>query len=137
MAKAKKGKSETDQLKDKIAERFIQLRNDQNKTQQELAEQMGITQNTIWRMENGLKISTSQLLSAFLFYTINYKLNPEWLFSFDNSPFVPYYTDVKKAKRKIEGAEKARLELFDKLIAEIQKTPSLFKSPDEDEEPGS
>ncbi|KAB7726890.1 helix-turn-helix domain-containing protein [Rudanella paleaurantiibacter] len=111
---------EVENLKDKIGQRFEILRRDLNLSQAELAEEMGTTQNLIFRLENGLKVSQTSLFSAFLYFYKNKQLNPEWLFSPENE-YVPQYHDEKllNIQHNIAKSRK-KLDLINDLIRQFK-----------------
>lgn len=86
---------EVERIKDKIGQRFEMLRHDLKLSQAELAEEMGTTQNLIFRLENGLKVSQTSLFSTFLYFYKNYQINPEWLFSPENEYLPRYHAEQK------------------------------------------
>ena len=111
---------ETEAYKTLLASRFEALRTDLDKSQQEMADIIGTTQNLIFRVENDLKVSTSSLILLFLFYFKNHKVNPEWLFSPRNTDVPKYVNDLKIAKRKRESSEHRRSEIVMKMLKELQ-----------------
>ncbi|WP_019991334.1 helix-turn-helix domain-containing protein [Rudanella lutea] len=116
---------EVERIKDKIGQRFEMLRHDLKLSQAELAEEMGTTQNLIFRLENGLKVSQTSLFSTFLYFYKNYQINPEWLFSPENE-YLPRYHDEKLLNIQYNIAKsKKKLDLINDLIRQFKDNDLL------------
>ena len=108
-------------LKQKVSQRFAELRSDLNCSQAEMAETIGTTQNLIYRVENGVKVSSDALFHIILWWISNYNLNTEWLMSPDNEELVKYHTSGEKLKRKRTFIDEKKQQIIDKMMAEMQK----------------
>lgn len=109
------------QLRKLMAGRFAQLREDTGLSQTELSEEIGVTQNIIFRAEHHMNISTPTLLLLYLYYYDKAQVNPLWLFSPDNQHFKRYYTQEDVNKKAQENFDDKRRHLMQELISNLKK----------------
>lgn len=103
-----------------MSKRLELIREEQQMTQQELSEELGFSQNLIFRSENGLKLSMTALFTIYIHHRKKYKLNPAWLFEIDNKD-VPRYLTVQALKtRKQEGNDQKRNKIIREMMEKLQ-----------------
>jgi len=113
-------------LREKIAIRLSKLRKDSGLTQAEMAEDIGFTQNIIFRSEHDGNISTLTLLTFFLYYSEKKNLNPMWLFSPDNDKHDRYITPEEMKKLNRDSMDSKRRQIMDEMIKGL-KSAGLVK----------
>ncbi|NID13535.1 helix-turn-helix transcriptional regulator [Fibrella aestuarina] len=107
-----------------VARRMAKVREFLKMSQQELADEFGTTQNLIYRLENGLKVSREMFTLIALYYVKRHKVSYEWLFNpeQEEEPNVPMFTnEVIKRQRINDQREAQRLALLHQFMEEISK----------------
>lgn len=123
---------EADRFKQQLSKRFETLRDDLGYSQQEMADEIGVTQNAIFRLENDCKVSFSSLASIFLYFYKNHKVSPEWLFTPNNTDITKYTNDLKIGKKKRDAEESRKLGIVDEMIAKLMEAKLMPPSSSED-----
>lgn len=123
---------EAERFKKQLSSRFETLRNDLGYSQQEMADEIGVTQNAIFRLENDCKVSTSSLASIFLYFYKNHKVSPEWLFTPNNADTTKYTNDLKIGRKKKDAEENRKLSIVDEMIAKLKEANLIPPSPAEE-----
>ena len=107
-------------FREQIAKRLESIREEQQMTQQDLSEELGVSQNLIFRSENGLKLSMPALFAIYIYYRKKYKLNPAWLFEIDNEDVPRYFTVQALKTRKQEGNDQKRNKIIREMMEKLQ-----------------
>ncbi|KAB7725490.1 hypothetical protein F5984_25955 [Rudanella paleaurantiibacter] len=89
--------SNSETIKDILSARLLHFRTMLNKSQYEIAQELNISQNVIFRSENKLSISLTMLLNLLFFYRMKYNLNISWLFAEDPDLFTIENSDPHQA----------------------------------------
>lgn len=112
--------AEAETFKEAVSKRLELIREEQQLTQQDLSEELGVSQNLIFRSENGLKLSMSAMFGIYMYYRKKYKLNPAWLFEIDNKD-VPRYLTVQALKtRRQESNDQKRNQIIREMMGKLQ-----------------
>jgi transcriptional regulator with XRE-family HTH domain len=93
-------------------------------SQQDVADQLGTTQNLIYRMENELGSSIFMLLHISLYYRQQHQLNFDWLFNPEpeESEFAPMLTSADLSLRKqIALADRLLIRFAKEIIRDVHK----------------
>lgn len=107
-----------------IARRLAKIRDHLNMSQQDLANEFNTTQNLIYRLENGLKVSREMFTLIALYFIRRHKVNYEWLYNPDpeEDTNVPMFTNEQAKRQKIHDQREAeRLALIHQLYNDLQK----------------
>lgn len=107
-----------------IARRLAKIRDHLNMSQQDLANEFNTTQNLIYRLENGLKVSREMFTLIALYFIRRHKVNYEWLYNPDpeEDANVPMFTNEQAKRQKIHDQREAeRLALIHQLFDDLQK----------------
>lgn len=107
-----------------IARRMAKVREHLKMSQQELADELRSTQNLIYRLENGLKVSREMFTLIALYYVQRHKVSYEWLFNPDpeEDPNIPMLTNEQIKRKRINDQQEAqRLALLHQFMEEISK----------------
>lgn len=107
-----------------IARRLAKVRDHLNMSQQDLANEFDTTQNLIYRLENGLKVSREMFMLIALYFIKRHKVNYEWLYNPDqeDDPNVPMFTNEQVKRQKANSQREAeRLALLQQFMEEINK----------------
>lgn len=107
-----------------IARRLAKVRDHLNMSQQDLANEFDTTQNLIYRLENGLKVSREMFTLIALYFIKRHKVNYEWLYNPDpeDDPNVPMFTNEQVKRQKVNSQREAeRLALLQQFMEEINK----------------
>jgi transcriptional regulator with XRE-family HTH domain len=107
-----------------IARRLAKVRDHLNMSQQDLANEFDTTQNLIYRLENGLKVSREMFTLIALYFIKRHKVNYEWLYNPDpeDDPNVPMFTNEQVKRQKLNNQREAeRLALLSQFMEEINK----------------
>lgn len=107
-----------------IARRLAKVRDHLNMSQQDLANEFNTTQNLIYRLENGLKVSREMFTLIALYFIRRHKVNYEWLYNPDSEDDanVPMFTNEQVKRQKIHDQREAeRLALIHQLYTDLQK----------------
>ncbi len=106
-----------------IGQRLATFRKFIGLSQQEVADQIGTTQNLIYRIENDLSSSISMVLQVCHYYYQQYHLNFEWLMNPDSrdTEFAPMMlSDVLNLRKELGLVDRKKLALFDKFIHDLE-----------------
>lgn len=107
-----------------IARRLAKIRDHLNMSQQDLANEFNTTQNLIYRLENGLKVSREMFTLIALYFIRRHKVNYEWLYNPDSEDDanVPMFTNEHVKRQKIHDQQEAeRLALLKQLYTDLQR----------------
>jgi transcriptional regulator with XRE-family HTH domain len=107
-----------------IARRLAKVRDQLNMSQQDLANKFNTTQNLIYRLENGLKVSREMFTMISLYFIRTHQVNYEWLYNPDveTEPAIPMFTnDLVRRKKINEQREAERLVLLQRFREELNK----------------
>jgi|GEM_PF-7033264 len=107
-----------------IARRMAKVREHLKMSQQELADELSSTQNLVYRLENGLKVSREMFTLIALYYVQRHKVSYEWLFNPDpeEDPNIPMLTNEQIKRKRINDQQEAqRLALLHQFMEEISK----------------
>ncbi|WP_077923873.1 helix-turn-helix domain-containing protein [Spirosoma sp. 209] len=107
-----------------IARRLAKIRDHLNMSQQDLANEFNTTQNLIYRLENGLKVSREMFTLIALYFIRRHKVNYEWLYNPDSEDDanVPMFTNEQVKRQKIHDQQEAeRLALLKQLYTDLQR----------------
>jgi transcriptional regulator with XRE-family HTH domain len=107
-----------------VARRMAKAREYLKMSQQELADEFGSTQNLIYRLENGLRVSRDMYTLIALYFIKRHKVSYEWLFNPDEKedPNVPMFTNEQIKRQRInEQHEAQRLALLHQFMDQLSK----------------
>lgn len=107
-----------------IARRLAKIRDHLNMSQQDLANEFNTTQNLIYRLENGLKVSREMFTLIALYFIKRHKVNYEWIYNPDpeDDPTVPMFTNEQVKRQKVNNQREAeRLALLSQFMEEMNK----------------
>ncbi len=107
-----------------IARRLAKVRDHLNMSQQDLANELNTTQNLIYRLENGLKVSREMFTLIALYFIKRHKVNYEWIYNPDpeDDPNVPMFTSELAKRQKVNSQREAeRLALLQQFMEEMNK----------------
>ena len=107
-----------------IARRLAKIRDHLDMSQQDLANEFNTTQNLIYRLENGLKVSREMFTMIALYFIEKHKVNYEWLYNPDSEadPNSPMFVNEQAKRHKInEQHEAERLMLLQRFMEEVSR----------------
>ena len=107
-----------------MARRLAKIRDHLQMSQQELANEFNTTQNLIYRLENGLKVSREMFTLISLYFIRRHKVNHEWLYNPDpeDDANVPMFASEQAKRQKIQDQrEGERLALIRQLYTDLQR----------------
>ncbi len=107
-----------------IARRLAKVRDHLDMSQQDLANEFNTTQNLIYRLENGLKVSREMFTMIALYFIRKHQVNYEWLYNPDaeTEPAIPMFTnDAVKRKKINEQREAKRLVSLQRFLNEMNE----------------
>ena len=107
-----------------LARRMAKVREYLKMSQQELADELSTTQNLIYRLENGLKVSREMFTLIALYYVKRHKVSYEWLFDPEpeEDPNVPMFTNELIKRQRINDQQEAqRLALLHQFMDAMNK----------------
>lgn len=107
-----------------IARRLAKIRDHLNMSQQDLANEFNTTQNLIYRLENGLKVSREMFTLISLYFIKKHKVSYEWLYNpeSEDDVNVPMFSNELAKRRKIHDQREAeRLVLLQQFMEEMNK----------------
>jgi transcriptional regulator with XRE-family HTH domain len=110
-----------------IGKRLAVFRKHLGLSQQEVADQIGTTQNLIYRIENDLNSSISMVLHVCHYYRQHHRLNFEWLVNPNSSDteFAPMVLSPDLNLRKELGlSDRRKLAIVDKFIRDLERLES-------------
>lgn len=110
-----------------IARRLAKVRDHLNMSQQDLANEFNTTQNLIFRLENGLKVSREMFTLIALYFIKRHKVSYEWLYNpeAEDDVNVPMFSNELAKRRKIHDQQEAeRLVLLQQFIEQMSKVDS-------------
>lgn len=107
-----------------IARRMAKAREYVDMTQSDLAKEFDTTQNLIYRLENGLKVSLDMFLTISLYFVRRHQINYEWLFNPDpaDEDSIPMLTSEQvKRQKQHDRKEAERLALLKSFLDDLSK----------------
>ncbi len=105
-----------------IGQRLAIFRKHIGLSQQDIADQLGTTQNLIYRLEKGLNTSILMAMQVAHYYRQYHKLNLEWLINPEptDSEFAPMIVnDELNLRKKIGLSDRKKLAILEKFMREF------------------